>query len=133
MNKKNHFFFELVILLVLWGFIEKITLTMIILPIFWGTLFSDFDHQFKSHRNIIFHSIVPNFFIWVYNSTTENVIFIFSISIHLLADLIPMIKRKGGFSCIDIFGFKRLNTKWSAVWLFLNIGIGIIILIMEVI
>ena len=133
MNKKNHFFFELVILLVLWGFIEKITLTMIILPIFWGTLFSDFDFQIKSHRNILFHSIVPNFFIWVYNSTTENVIFIFSVSIHLLADLIPMIKKRGGFSCIDIFGLKRFNTKWSAVWLLLNINIGIILLILEVI
>ena len=123
----------MVILLVLWGFIEKITLTMIILPIFWGTLFSDFDFQIKSHRNILFHSIVPNFFIWVYNSTTENVIFIFSVSIHLLADLIPMIKKRGGYSCIDIFGFKRFNIKWSAIWLLLNIGIGTIILIMEVI
>lgn len=132
MNKKNHFFMEVIILLVLWGFIEQITLTMIILPIFWGALFSDFDHQFKSHRNIIFHSILPNLLIWLYNPNMENIVFILSVSIHLLGDLLPMIKKKGGFSCIDIFGLKRFNTKLSAGWLIINIIIGIIILIFEV-
>lgn len=133
MNKKNHFLFEVVILLILWGFIDKIKLTMIILPIFWGTLFSDFDHQIKSHRNIIFHSIIPNFLVWLYYPTMENIMFIISVVIHLFVDLLPMMKKKGGYSCIDFFGLSRMNTNWSAVWLSMNIIIGSIILIFVVI
>ena len=133
MNKKNHFFFEVVILLILWGFIGKIKLHMIILPIFWGTMFSDFDLQFKSHRNILFHSIIPNFLIWLYNPNLENSVFILSVSIHLLGDLLVMAKKQGGFSNIDIFGLKRMNTKLSAVWFIVNIIIGSMILIYTVI
>ena len=59
--------------------------------------------------------------------------FIISVVIHLFVDLLPMIKKKGGYSCIDFFGLSRMNTRWSMVWLGLNIIIGSMILFLEVI
>ena len=131
MNKKNHFISEVVIFLLLWGFIDSIKLSMIILPIFWGAMFPDFDHQFKSHRNIIFHSIIPNLLIWFYDSSLMNFLFIISVAIHLLGDLLPMIKKRGGFSCIDMM-FKRMNTFNSAIWLILNIFTSIVLCILVI-
>jgi len=70
--------------------------------------------------------------IWLYDPSLMNVLFIISVAIHLLGDLLPMFKKKGGFSCIDIFGFKRLNTIWSMVWFFGNIILSIILFIMVI-
>lgn len=120
MNKLNHFIFETVIFLLLWGFFEKITITMIIIPIFWGTLFSDFDHQFNSHRNIVFHSIFINMVIFWFEPSWANCLLIISVGIHLLCDLIPTFKKKGGYSCID-YVFGRFSTWQTRVWFILNI------------
>ena len=125
MNFKGHFITEIIIMLILWGIFEQITVSMIIYPIFFGTLIPDADLRFKSHRNIIFHSIIPNIIIWYYIPIMENLLFIISIVIHLAGDLLPMIKKRGGYACIDLFNLARLNTKWSAVWLGVNILAGI--------
>lgn len=131
MKFKSHFVSEVIIFLLLWGFIKEIKLPMIILPIFWGSCFPDSDLKFKSHRNIIFHSIIPNILIWLYEPSMVNILFIISVAIHLLGDLIPMFKKKGGFSCIDML-FKRMNTTQSMLWLFCNIIGAITLFIMVV-
>ena len=132
MNFKGHFITEIIIMLILWGIFEQITISMIIIPIFWGTSFPDADLKFNSHRNIIFHSIIPNIIIWYYIPTMENLLFVMAVVIHLVGDLIPMIKKRGGYACIDLFNLARLNTKWSAVWLGVNILAGIFLFCMVI-
>ena len=129
MNKLAHFLFELFGFLIIWGIFEEITITMIIIPIFWGTLFPDFDHQIKSHRNIIFHSIIPNFVIFLFDFTLINKLLIISVAIHLLCDLIPTFRKKGGYSCIH-YWFGRFSTVKTRIWFVLNILGSIIIWVM---
>jgi len=125
MKFKGHIISEIIVMLVVWGIFERITLSMIILPIFFGTSFPDADLKFNSHRNILFHSVIPNLIIWWYIPTLENILFLLAVVIHLIGDLIPMIKKRGGYACIDVFGLTRFNTKWSALWLGMNILVGI--------
>lgn len=135
MNFKGHLISEIIIFLLLWGFIKEITLTSIFIPILWGSSFPDSDLKFKSHRNILFHSVIPNVVIFLYNINLLSNLLILSVGIHLLGDLVPMVKRmkRKGFACIDIFGFYRLNSIYTILWFIGNITISILLFIIFII
>ena len=121
MNKFEHLIIETIVFLILWGFFESITITMIIIPIFWGTAFPDFDHQVRSHRNVIFHSIVPNLAIWLFDMSLTNVLLVLAVGIHLICDLLPALRKgkSGGYACIDLWLF-RWGSITSRLWLLMN-------------
>ena len=61
-----------------------------------------------------------------------NVLLVLSVGIHLLGDVIPMIKKRQGYACVDVFGFERFNARNSILWYIGNILISIILFIIYV-
>ena len=131
MKFKGHFLSELIIFILLFIFIKEITLSMIILPIFFGTGFPDTDLKFNSHRNLLFHSILIPLFVWTFNMMILSNLLILSVGIHLLGDSKWWSKRrtKGGYFCVVYYKKKRLPTRWSVVWYLFNflVSLGLFI------
>lgn len=117
------------------AYIDELTISLITLPIFWGAMFPDFDHQIKSHRNILFHSIGLNLFVWFFNQSMFTALLTMSVGIHLLFDCKwwtykdKKFIKKGGSFCIDLY-YYRLSTMWTVIWLIVNFvgSVGLFVL-----
>lgn len=139
MNKINHFLIEIVAMSLMLAYIEPLTITIIAMPIFWGAMFSDFDHQINSHRNMFFHSIALNILVWYFNPSLLTALMTLGVGIHLICDCkwwTYSNKKyiiKGGTYCIDMFKIKRLSARWSTIWMILNFAASVVLFIYQLI
>ena len=122
---------------------KAVTITLIVIPIFWGTYFPDADLSFKSHRNITFHSLLIPFIIMIFNFELLTILILLSTGFHCWCDItIFKNKMKGTYTIVlipsvtlNFLLFKtktkevRMNGILSTVWLVGNFIISLIIFI----
>ncbi len=129
MNKNGHEITNAIALITLMLLSAKITITMIIIPILYLASAPDKDHAWKRHRHWFYHGIVPLILVLLFipiDALGYVVIPLFSIALHCFMD--ASLKTKGGFYTVIIWGKKRLNYKWSTIWLLLQFIGGCVIL-----
>lgn len=124
----------------MYGVFSEITFSLILIPIFWGALFPDIDQIFNSHRNLFFHSIALNLFVWYFNITNGiAVLCVLGVGLHFLCDSVNIKMRKGkwykkgGYYCIIYFPKKRMSNFWTTTFLRINFLISVFILIIYLI
>ena len=97
MDFDNHHFVAFGVFIGLWLIFPEIKFSMIVLPIFLATA-PDVDLKLKfgmkSHRNLLFHSLLFPLFITFFNETLLNYLIIFSFGLHCICDI--RFKKVGG-------------------------------------
>ena len=149
MNRNWHLYIGMVILLIMWYFIEVIQLWMVLISIpfliipDWDLLLNE-----KSHRNFLFHSILIWVGIYLYVKITVNIpiislltiIITFAVSIHLLLDITLVPSNWKGFYSLKSIGarpffwfLKNKRGLATTIWLFVNFLASLILLVIEII
>ena len=137
MKGSYHLLFGTLFFLVLWGCLEAITITMIAVGIAF-TVFPDSDWSINSHRNWIFHGIIPWIIVWYFNPSLITVMICVGVGIHLLCDITPYKAGwKGGYLIKwyhhGFFWWSKGNQgKYTTAWLLGNFILSIVILAVEV-
>lgn len=126
MKFKWHFIIAIIVIHILWWFIQDLKYGYVWLIIFF-TIIPDVDLKFKQHRSWLFHSILLPIFALLWTQDIFIVMIIFSMGLHLILDLKG--KRRQGYWCITITKKKRLNGRNSFIWLLGNGLVSCIILI----
>ena len=132
-----HFIIGMITFILSWMFIKEIHITMIFIPIALS-LFPDADFKIRSHRNFLFHSIIPWSLVWLYNPTIITALSCLSIGIHLFLDITYTPKKwKWGY----LLKFYKKGFFWFAkgkqgalttIWLFVNFSLSVLIFMKEV-
>lgn len=127
MDFKSHFIVAVGCFVALWLlFPDKISLPLILIPI-WMNQNADSDFKFKSHRNILSHSIVIPLIVYFFLPITFVALIAFSLGLHCSCDL--SFKVKGGGYTIKWFGNKSIGGfRFANAWLGVNFLISLIVL-----
>ena len=121
-------------------FLTDITISMIGIPLFWGTYIPDRDSGLDKglHRWILLHSIAIPLFFFIFEQSTLVALLIFTQGLHCLCDIHLRRKKQVGTYTIKyvrirskrskkrkIIGMNGLN---STIFLIANFAIGLTIL-----
>ena len=135
MKSRYHLISSIIFFLCLYFiFWTKIRITEIIWPIVVCT-YPDVDKAFGVHRSILTHSLLIPGIVYFFNQYLVFILFLVSISLHLLCDIHINKKKMRGYYTIKLGLFKiGLNGIHSTVFLLINdlsgIIFGITILVM---
>lgn len=136
MNRSWHLVIGILTLLVLWGQLEPIELTMIFIPMAF-TIFSDVDVGTPYHRNFLTHSIMIWFVVWWYNPMIITALVCLAVGLHCLLDITLWPSSWTGFYLIrfgkhGLFWFKKgKQGLLSTLWLIGNFVLSVIILYLQ--
>jgi len=129
MNRKWHFIISLFFFVTLMLLFKVVTVTLIVIPLAWGTLVPDADKSFESHRNIWFHSLVIPLIVMIFNLGILTILIVLSTGLHCLCDI--GLKKKGGFFTIKWVKMKSIDGFWFAeVWLICNFIVAVVLFIL---
>lgn len=111
----------------------RIRISEIVFPIVVCT-FPDVDLHFGVHRSFLTHSILIPFIVYFFNFYMIFILFIMSISLHLLCDVKFNKNKMRGYYTIKLGLWRKGLKGWSStIWMLVNgiigIGFGITILI----
>jgi len=127
MKREQHLLFGIIFLIIVAYIFERITITLVFSAIIYSVI-PDIDLIFKEylgHRNIILHSIIPWFIIWCFNPYTTFVLNMSVVGVHCLLDCRWNRNKQRGFYTITTWNrCKRLNGRWSTVWLLSNFAVS---------
>lgn len=129
MEGREHLIFTTIFLIIVYFICPTITITNLLEAWIYGIV-PDVDLKFKKrlgHRNIVFHSIIPWIFVFIFNPFGVNALILGAVGLHLLLDLQWHKHKQKGFYTIKITPKKGLNGRVSTFWLLINGILGIIL------
>ena len=109
MEFREHLIASTIFFIILWIVFEKVTFSLILIPIILCRV-PDYDQSFKRlhHRNILTHSIIIPLFVFIFNPNLHVLLMVLSFGFHDLCDI--KLRRKDG-KFVKIGG--TYTVKWS--------------------